>query len=90
MSRADGTVFVDINAMNTWKSNINDITSKSNSILSAMTSDVTSLNDSWEGGSATGFIESYTAFLKELTESHAKLANFGNLLEAVVQTMERE
>ena len=56
----DSNVFVDINAMNGWKANVNEIYTESTEVLNELTTLAESLNDAWQGTSATSFIENYS------------------------------
>lgn len=86
----DSSVFVDISAMNGWKANIQEIYTETTGILNELITSAQSLSDSWQGTSATAFIGNYGAFVKEVLAVCDKMADFGTLLQTVVQTMERE
>lgn len=86
----DSNVFVDISAMNGWKANIQEIYTETTGILNELSTLAQSLNDSWQGTSATAFIGNYGAFVKEVLAVCDKMSDFGNLLQVVVNTMERE
>lgn len=86
----DSSVFVDINAMNTWQANIKEICTEATANLNELITLVESLNDSWQGNSATAFVGNYSDFVNEVITNCEKASNFGNLLQAVVQTMESE
>lgn len=84
------SVYVDISAMNSWQSNVKEITSTNESIINELNSIISSVDGSWQGNSATAFTEGYTNFLNELSVANSNLGNFSNLLQTVVQTMENE
>lgn len=86
----DSNVFVDISAMNGWTANIKEIYTESTTVLNELSTLVESLNDSWQGTSATSFVGNYSAFIKSVLAVCDKMADFGTLLQTVVQTMERE
>lgn len=86
----DSSVFVDISMMNTWQTNIKDICTEATTNLGELLTLSGSLNDSWQGNSATAFVENYNVLVNEVISNCEKTANFANLLQAVVQTMESE
>ena len=86
----DSSVFVDVSAMNSWKSKVEKISVDGTRILKELMGLAESLNDSWQGTSANSFIENYCTFAKDAISTYSNVSNFGDLLQIVVQTMESE
>ena len=84
------TVSVDISTMGSWQSQIVEIATTNESVVTELTTLINSLDSIWQGTAATSFIEKYTNSLKELTIANEKIAGLSKALQIVVQTMQNE
>ena len=80
MSISEHDVFVDLGALQDWSSQLKSINEESISQLKLMISTVESLEDSWKGNFATGFIDDCSKMLNDLQKTHNEMNNLSSLL----------
>lgn len=86
-SNTGSDVYVKLDALTGWSSQINQINEESIAILNSLISTVGSLNDSWVGNIANGFIEDSSAFIESIQKSHNDMKDVAVFLIDVVNTM---
>ena len=70
---SERNVFVDLASLQNWSSQLNNINEESISQLAMMLSTVNSLEDSWEGNFAKGFIDDCSKLIKDSQNIHNKM-----------------
>ena len=89
-SNVGSSVYVDLDALTGWSSQFNQINEESISILNSLISTIGSLNDSWVGNIATGFINDSTEFVESIQRSHNDMKDVAVFLIDVVNTMNNQ
>lgn len=85
----DASVYVDTSALEVWSSQMASINSQAVDVLNLFRSTVESLNDSWAGNSATGFLNSTGTLMNDAINSHNEMANVEKFLITVVETVDK-
>lgn len=89
MSSLDTTVYVDTAALESWNSQMGNINAQAVDTLESFRSSVESLNDSWIGDSATGFLNATESLMDKAIGYHNEMANVENFLIKVINTVSK-
>lgn len=81
------TVYVDSNAMNDWKTQMNSINQECVTSIEKIESYIEELNSSFQGSYADLYDDSFSSFTKEVKNSHEAMKDFSGFLDAIVNVM---
>ncbi len=86
----DTSVYVETTALEGWSSKMATINEAAINSLDTFISKANELESSFEGVSASAFLNSTSSFINTAKEGHNKMINVRNFLIEVIDTMESE
>lgn len=89
-NKTDTSVYVDFAALNSWKSQMDQINGSAMDTLDSFISTVKDLKNSWCGNSAESFLNSSNNLINKAKSYHTEMRNVENFLTNVIETMDRQ
>lgn len=85
----DTTIYIEPEALTQWNTDMSAINTAALDELENFLTNVKSLEESWAGDSATGFLEDNDEFLTTVKSHHEEMKDVSQLLITVVETMSK-
>ncbi len=90
MASSDTQVYVDTAALASWGERLATINEAAKEDVNNFMDLVNSLEDSWRGNSASGYLNKVTSFKNSAVSCHEKMMDVKAFLNEVIETMENE
>ena len=84
------SVYIEPDALKQWGVEMSKINNAAIEDLTVFLKNVRSLENSWDGDAATGFLEKNESFFNDANNFHEKMCEIEVLLNLVVEVMEKE